>query len=298
MTELSKVKVPDDCSYIAAFLTLQCNYNCRYCLTMIPRGDVCYRCHIPHELSAEQWIVGLSRLEIPRKNSFDLPITLCGGEPTLHTGFYDIIAGLPERIRVDILTNLSFKIDDLYSKIKPYRLMRRSPVHVDTLRATYHPTEIDVISFLNKASELRLKGYPLACFGILFPETAKEVIYAQARARDNGLKFYTKEYLGIYESQLYGEYYDRPACTRTLAAHHVNCRTSEILIGPDGNIYRCHRDLYRHEGEIGNILEPDLKIDARWRDCENHGDCNFCDMKIKTNYMLEKGFRSTELLKK
>ncbi|HPP86773.1 MAG TPA: radical SAM protein, partial [bacterium] len=57
-------------------------------------------------LSDADWIKALNRLELKQ----DLPITLQGGEPTLHKDFYYIINNLREDIKIDILTNLKFDV--------------------------------------------------------------------------------------------------------------------------------------------------------------------------------------------
>jgi len=63
----------------------------------------------------------------------------------------------------------------------------------------------------------------------------------------------------------------------------VRCRTTELLIDPGGDVFRCHRDLYSGETPIGNILDPEFYIDEGFRECDSYGFCNPCDVKLKTN---------------
>ena len=76
------------------------------------------------------------------------------------------------------------------------------------------------------------------------------------------------------------------------------CRTRELLIGPEGNIYRCHRDLYLLDVEnaVANITDPGFhKIEYIFRTCNDYGNCNPCDVKIKTNRFLQMGNCSVDI---
>lgn len=72
-------------------------------------------------------------------------------------------------------------------------------------------------------------------------------------------------------------------------------RTSELIVGPDGNIYRCHHDLYKNFSSIGNLLDPDFKIRNIFRECTQLGDCNPRDIKIKTDRFQVHGHTSIEI---
>ena len=91
----------DEITYIGAFLSFRCGYNCSYCINK--HGEFKPR----KELTAEQWIGGLNRLQIDRKQM--VPITLSGGEPSKHRSWLSIINGLKDEFYIDILTNLDYK---------------------------------------------------------------------------------------------------------------------------------------------------------------------------------------------
>ena len=38
------------------------------------------------------------------------------------------------------------------------------------------------------------------------------------------------------------------------------CRSKELLMSPEGHVYRCHRDLYAQENPTGNILDSEFEI--------------------------------------
>ena len=79
---------------------------------------------------------------------------------------------------------------------------------------------------------------------------------------------------------------------------HVMCRNSVIPIDCDGTMYRCHSDLYgqRKQLSIGNILDPQLQCEHRYRDCSFYGTCSPCDVKVKTNHLQEYGYTSVDIV--
>jgi len=60
-------------------------------------------------------------------------------------------------------------------------------------------------------------------------------------------------------------------------------------------VYRCHHDLYKGFPHIGNLLEPEFDIEDIFRDCDQYGDCNPCDLKIKTNRFQKFGHCSVDI---
>ena len=103
-----------------------------------------------------------------------------------------------------------------------------------------------------------------------------------------------KDFLGEYDNDFFG-YYKYPKALDGIPKQ-AKCRTRELLIGPEGNIYRCHRDLYNAEDAIGNIADQDLEITDSFRPCTNYGKCNPCDIKLKTNRFLQMGNCTVEIM--
>jgi radical SAM protein with 4Fe4S-binding SPASM domain len=73
------------------------------------------------------------------------------------------------------------------------------------------------------------------------------------------------------------------------------CKTSELLIDPFGDIFRCHHDLYNKINPIGNLLDPDFVLLDKYRSCDYFGRCNPCDVKVKNNYLQQKGHTSVSI---
>lgn len=275
---MNKFEIPEDCTYISAFLTFACPLNCRYCIN----GKANSR----QLLSTDGWIEGLSRLIISRENK--LPITLTGGEPTLHPGFLKIVKELQQKdYYIDILTNLEFDHEKFCKELDPKRFYRDVPY--PAIRVSYHPTECPLLPLVTKVRYLQDKGFPVGLYMVNHPAYSEYKSYASCLCKEMGIDFRIKDYLGIHEIEnngktiykTYGHYnhieYIRPI------KKDVECYTSEILIGPAGNVYRCHSDLYANENHIGNILDKGWQAELKYRPCNTTRACNRCDLKSQKN---------------
>jgi len=285
---LPKISITDDCNYIAAFLTFACTYKCHYCINSF-ENSISRRHKI---LRVDQWITALHRLDNLEHPDGLVPVTLQGGEPSCHPDFYQIINGLPERIRIDILTNLSFDAEEMIARIQPDRLRRDAPYA--SIRVSYHPDQVAFDELLERTLQLQDAGFSIGIWAVLHPDQVDLVLAAQQRAQKAGIDFRTKEFLGFHKGQLHGNYLYDDACTME-KSQTVSCRTTELIIGPDGNVYRCHHDLYENYPPIGNILDSDFRMDGRYRSCDYFGYCNPCDVKIKTNRHQQFGHTSVSI---
>ena len=276
--------INDDCEYIAAFLTMDCNFNCSYCINKFHGPTVPYS-----HLTAQQWIQALSKLENLDREIGQIPVTLCGGEPSMHPGFYDIINNVPDRIKIDMLTNLTFDVDEFMARVRPERLKRETDS--PSIRVSYHPGFHNIDDLLGKVNTLRNAGYSIGIYAILHPEYTQNRLAMAAAAADLGLYFRGKPLLGIYEDEMYGEYaYPDPFQTWNLQT--VGCRTTELLIAPNGAIHRCHYNLYKQRNPIGQIMRPNETMSEKIRICQEYGNCNPCDLKTKQTRLGEPGYRS------
>lgn len=251
-------------TYIAVFLTFACKYKCNYCINGKPNK----RKH----LEPDEWIAGLNRLNINRE--LMTPLTIQGGEPSAYKGWLDIISGLSSNFYIDILTNLDFDIEDFMRTIPPERLQRNVPYA--SIRVSYHPESPDGI--FAKIAEMQARGYDIGLFAVDHPKTDIEMIRAKSEAW--GIDFRVKEFLGKYKNKLYGDYKYLDALKGKLK--NVKCKSNELLIAPDGNIHKCHKELYEGINPLGNLLDDKLKIEFKFRPCKDTG-CNNCDCKNKNN---------------
>lgn len=268
---LPPLPVAADCNYIGVFLTLHCNLRCSYCINRF--GNLA----LPGKLlSAQEWIEGLNRLQA----GADLPLTLQGGEPSLHPAFYEIINGIRPELNIDLLTNLQFDVDSFMERIPPSRLHRESPYA--SIRVSYHPETMDFQALKDKVRKLLRRGYSIGIWAVDHPAWSKEIDQARNICATLGIDFRVKEFLGYYQGSLHGTYADEQALGSRKNGP-VECRTTELLIGPGGNLYRCHSDLYEGRTPQGHLLDPVSIQPAGFLRCDHFGTCNPCDVKIKTN---------------
>ena len=279
---MSTVAVPEDVSYIAVFLTFRCNFGCSYCInhhrTLKKRK----------EMTVDQWIKGLNRLIVNKDRM--VPITLQGGEPTVYKGFYDLVDALNPDFYLDLLTNLSFDEEAFMRRIAPQRLRRDVPYA--SIRASYHHEMSNPEELFSKAARMQDKGYSVGIFAVEHPENNFSPIREQAAAM--GLDFRTKEFLGTYKNKLYG-HYKYPDAVAGRVTKTVQCRTTELLIAPDGYIHRCHSDLYSGINPVAHLLDDPLDIAFPFRECRRYGLCNPCDIKVKNNRFQQFGHCSVTI---
>lgn len=185
-------------------------------------------------------------------------------------------------------------MDRFIREINPNRLNRNAPY--PNIRVSFHPNYMDLEKLVYEVLKLQGAGFSIGIFGILHPKFKNEILKAKEKCRKLNIDFRTKEFLGEFNGWIYGTYL-YPDAIGSNRQKRCFCRTSELIIGPDGSIYRCHRDLYKNSAPIGSLLDPDFKIEDIFRECASFGDCNPCDIKIKTNRMQIFGHTSVEIRK-
>jgi len=277
--------LPETYNYIACFLTLSCNIGCPYCINRFGSE----RRFTRSQMRGEQWVRALNSLV----NLRDLPVTLQGGEPSLHPDFLYIINHIERRIPIDILTNLTFDVDAFMRAVDPARLRREAPY--PSIRASYHPGVMDLDELVLKVSRMARAGFSIGVFCVDHPGSREEIAAAAQKCSAAGIDFRTKEFLGYHNGILYGTY-RYPHAAGASSYKRCRCLTSELLIGPGGSVFRCHRDLYANTGALGHILDEDFKIRPAFIPCSHYGDCNPCDVKIKTNRHQVYGHTSVEIV--
>lgn len=286
---LSPLALPASHNYVAAFLTLACNLRCSYCINLHEEPSLGRRRILTRLLDAEQWIRALDR--IPTRA--DRPITLQGGEPTVHKGFYDVVAGVRSGTKFDLLTNMQFDSEEFVRRVPLDRFQREAPYA--PIRVSYHPGQNHLPELVQKAQHLQEHGFRVGIYGVLHPQHRDEILRHQEAALRQGIDFRVKEFLGIESGEVFGTYRYPEAITRQ-ASRHCLCRTTELLISPAGYVYRCHSDLYEARPPVGHLLDPDFQVREAFLPCLEFGHCNPCDVKVKTDRHQQFGHTSVEIV--
>ena len=272
---LPDINLPSSYNYVAAFLTLRCNRACPYCINR--HGEF----KQPKEMDAGDWVRGLRRIQTRN----DLPVTFQGGEPTIHKDFYALANQLHiEGKYLDVLTNGEWSLYDFEQEINTEIFKREAPYA--SIRVSYHgQTGNDLAVLISKVQYLQNHGYSVGLWGLSNQNTQQVANLCKGL----GIDFRVKEYLDDKHGT-----YKYPRAVGSSLVKHVHCKPSELLIAPDGRIYRCHADLYASRGSIAHILDTNIKFPG-YLACDNFGQCNPCDVKNKTNRLQEKGHCSVTI---
>lgn len=243
-------------------------------------------------MSGKDWIKALNRIE----SRPELPVTFGGGEPFLHQDFIYIINNLRPDLNIDILTNLYYEkaLEAFLKEVSPKKLKRDSPYA--PIRVSYHPEQMDPAKLIENTKKFKKAGFDLCVYTVQHPAPGQQEARTQMQFRclDAGIEFRIKDFLGKYRGELYGDYSKYPDSIHKKNTKTCSCRTSELLISTNLDVYRCHRDLYLRENPIGTLLS-EFQIQDIFRTCNKYGNCNPCDVKVKTDYKQQLGHTSVEI---
>lgn len=281
-------EIPTIYNYIGVFLSLACNLSCDYCINLNENGST--RSKVSRKnIGAKEWVNFINRLQIDRD---DLPITLQGGEPTMHKEFFDIVNGVRDDIKLDLLTNFIFDIDEFIKNIDPKKFTRDAKYAA--IRVSYHPNQNDIDDLIKRHHKMRDAGFYVGIYAVMTPWNEVHIKEVQAKALSEGVDFRIKEYLGFDGINWHGTYKYMDAISQKVNKY-CDCKTTELIVGPDGGIYRCHSDLYENRTPVSFVTDKNFKIDDIYRPCFVYGHCNPCDIKVKTNRFQEFGHTSVDI---
>jgi MoaA/NifB/PqqE/SkfB family radical SAM enzyme len=270
VNNLPTLILPESLNYIAAFLTLECNLNCSYCINdpeqradrkgvfNIKNSD---REDFRDELTPEEWVKALSRL--PVKD--DLPITFQGGEPTMYwkgLGLGAILSGINSK--ADLLTNLVVPPQGFSSRLRGQIGKFKRPLPYPSIRVSYHAREMKRVwgerafeKLVDHCVDLGSLGlhveqdYRKSDVGIYMVDHPENSLTEEMKTYAEGkVPVLVKDFLGLHEGELYGQYaypYSTDLVSRKIHSKTLecDCRTTELLIDPLGFVWRCHSFLYR-----------------------------------------------------
>ncbi len=278
---LNLIILPKSYNYVGVFLCLRCNLNCSYCINRFGETKTDWK-----ELSGDDWIKGLARIETRE----DLPITLQGGEPTMHKDFYGIVDILYYRYGkdMDLLTNGLFDAEDFQCRVSPEAFKRNAKYA--SIRFSFHQNT-NLMGLAIKIYDLKKENFSVGIWGLKHPLMEKRNAEMKDLCKWLGIDYREKEFL----DETYKEYKHPDAILGKRSRNLVMCRPSELLIAPNGDIFKCHSNLYSGFNPIANILDENIVIEDKFYPCGNYGLCNPCDVKIKTDRFQVNGHTSVEI---
>jgi organic radical activating enzyme len=281
---MNKIYLPGSYNYCAVFLTLSCNLKCSYCINIMSRS----RSEIGKTImDKELWIEGLNRIEVRD----DLPISIQGGEPTTHPEFYEIINGVDKPM--DLITNLQFDIRKFIRLVSTKKFKRNAPYAA--IRVSYHPEQMNLQKTAENVDLLLQAGYQVGVWMVEHPKYKEELENARFVFGKYQIDFRVKELLGKVGDRVYGTI-KYPDSVGSNIMRTCECKTTELIIAPNGSVHRCHSDLYNGREGVGFICDPEFKISDTYRYCNSYGSCSACDVKVKTNRFQIFGHTSVDII--
>jgi len=287
-TQLSELIIPPNTDYIGIYLTNRCFLKCSYCITNY--NDQYINTGLLNELKPSEWINALNRLKLPP----GIPLTFQGGEPFMYKGIWEILENVHHKI--DILTALPPHVkSEQFRQLSTLNWNKRDAPY-PTIRVSFHKDQNDYKILIARIKELQ-EFLNIGLYHIDHPAYPEVIDEIREYAQRQGVEFRTKVFLGEWGGKVSATYKYEDACDGRVRRKHVLCKNSVLPIGPDGFIYRCHSDLYakRNDVALGNIMDPDLRIEHKYRHCAYYGTCIPCDVKVKTNHLQIDGYTSVNI---
>ena len=156
---------------------------------------------------------------------------------------------------------------------------------------------MDIFKLVKNAKRLQDAGFSVGIWSVLYPspEQLGKINEAQFVCKNEGIDFRLKEFVGIYKNEEYGNFSKYKNSAFQESSKDCLCRIKELIIGPNGSVYKCHRDLYAKENELIKIKDKNFNVEYKFRECNQYGQCHPCDVKVKTNSKQNLGYCSVEI---
>lgn len=232
---------------IRIYPTLKCNLNCPYCVN--EQGEVRASESNYEYRSPEEWSFAINRI--------GKDVVFTGGEPTLYSGFLDLLTKIDSKIKISIYTNLKFKVDEFINKIKrPIKFL-----------ISYHPFYGPVDLFIKDLLRLKsVNNYSITVHSILWKKQADAIRIIKNAFKDAGIK------LNLDSDQLIGF-----AGSNQKSKKKVRCERTIILVAPDGTRYPCVSKMIRKADPMENIIDGQISASSFTSICNDFGYCAACD---------------------
>ena len=242
------------------FITLRCNFKCRYCITRFsPDFDFSYK-----ELPGEKWVEFINAQENVKDVIFN------GGEPTLHQDFSSMINNLREFRLIAIGTN--------YSSMATRALLKLTPREYIIIDGTFHPHFISHHDISQNLLRLQAAGFRVRVHVLDYPGFTGRPPSFVHDFKLQGIVSFTQRYEGFYEDRFYYDQKKLPYCGLSSKSTCLCSRSIYTPVAPNGEIFFCHYLMYAKikAGVLGNISAPPSTLPEDLN-CAYLGYCNPCD---------------------
>lgn len=259
-----------------------CNYRCSYCWWEMDDlwADLAKKHLI---LEPQKWIEAWDRVHAA---CGETRIDVLGGEPLRYPRWQELFAGLSEKHRVSITTNLSCSAAELAAltdRVSPERLH---------FAASWHPEFADWGDFTRKIDLLKEKGYEPGVLVVAAPQIFDGLAEWREYFMKRGVPFTASVFQGRWKGATYPDSYtsDQKAflgmAIHTPEEQRYRLERSTTLGKPcgaghvyanikaNGDLYRCGQDCLGGAKPFANLFDPELKLSDRPAPCPyEHCSC-------------------------
>jgi radical SAM protein with 4Fe4S-binding SPASM domain len=309
-------------AYLLIVTNLFCNHKCSYCIQQKSSLDVRLN---PKKVDVPQLLQFLER------NRIDRSVKLMGGEATLHPDFEKLMHGLVKLYhKVVLTTNVNGKwYRDFDSTLQTMKSFGKNVLW----NTTFHPAFMEADVYIERIRKMKEAGLSIDQIATTDTPDLKPEVAAKLHAADIGWRLQTftgrgkdgrllpqtwqdvnTKYPQLYDPAKYIDHYneytqeceDADSTNNIYRPQWVNCITSKFLIGPDNNIYPCHRHLYVADKKYvcGSIYDIEMKefnhpwnaLRSRWSlPCNTKcNPCDFGSVKVTPLARAKQGSKEVE----
>ena len=250
-------------------LTRTCNYDCSYCnqrqdldRPMFDMSDAKRKVVSNKRRSGKEWIDGLNAF--PFREDYD-KLIFSGGEPSLHSEFFDIVSKVTGFRCKIIVTNLSFDVDRLI------QACRKENTKV-IVQPSFHFEFAGFDEFVEKLGKLRAAGLlsnfiPVSIVSL--PDRTEPQTFRQ-RFRERGFDASLYRYEGYYKGKFsYAPKDGFGGWSQTREVLYSSCCQP---VKPNGDVVFCTTDTYAQEYvAYGNICDKAFTEIPREIVCKDYG---------------------------
>lgn len=260
------------------FITWECNFACPYCWQR--EEPKVYRKKF--NITTSDWLKAWERIS----DKFDeIVIGISGGEPFVVKDFIPMLSKLPDNMKYDITSNLTFNCDEFLS----YEKIRENCVGVI---CSFHPSNPTnkknyIEDFFLKVKKLGILPNTRVNF-VAAPPNLKFYEIIRDWCKKNSVPLHVDRYVPLKkglefsdEEREFAEKIissDRKSVSRSKKKSVIcSAGCSHFVLFPDGNAWPCLKKAENNEDKLGNFLSDNFSFNKEWIKCNHYPLCAGCD---------------------
>lgn len=174
-------------------ITYSCNYKCTYCHAPKHGKQDAVNTVI---LSKEEWVKIWDDIYYMYG---ECEINISGGEPSIYPNFFGIVKEITKKHKVEIVTNLSFNIEQSICGLNPERVR---------FAASFHPQHITIEDFVVKINQIKKNGFIITTNFVPWPPFFDKISHYKKIFEENNINVVLQPFVGTYNGKKYPDSYN------------------------------------------------------------------------------------------